>query len=288
MVERAGSLRVLDDLGHITRLGRGVDAQGRLADDAMDRAMGAMREVVERARAIHGVRTIVAVGTSAMRDATNRDVLIARAQRELGVTIEVIDGAREAQLTFCGALPRVPEGESTIVDVGGGSTEIASGRGGRLARSVSLDVGSVRLFERHLRADPPSRAQIDALLADVDRAIDAGDARFSGSLIALAGTACTVAAVARGIEPFDAGAVHGTSLSRDALHDVAMRLAAMRIDERRATPGVPPGREDVVAAGALLLDRIAIRAEVSSIEISNGGVRWGLALEHLAPGAGGC
>ncbi|UJR81783.1 Exopolyphosphatase/guanosine-5'-triphosphate, 3'-diphosphate pyrophosphatase [Sandaracinus amylolyticus] len=282
---------MLDDLGHITRLGRGVDARGRLADDAMDRAMSAMRDVVEHARATHGVRAIVAVGTSAMRDATNREVMIERASRELGVAIEVIDGAREAKLAFRGALPLVPiddREEITVVDVGGGSTEIASGRGARLARSVSLDVGSVRLFERHLRADPPSRAQIDALIADVDRAIDASGARFAGSFVALAGTACTVAAVARGIDPEGANAVHGTSLSRDALHDVAVRLASMRIDERRTTPGVPPGREDVVAAGALLLDRIAERAGASSIEISNGGVRWGLALERLAPGAGGC
>lgn len=285
IVKRAPSPRVLDDLGRITRLGRGVDAHGRLADDAIDRAMAALAEVVERARA-HAVRTedIRAVGTSAMRDAENRAVLVDRALRELGVVLEVIDGAREAALTFAGALPDAPSGEHrelTVVDVGGGSTEIARGRGGELERSVSLDVGSVRLFERHLRSDPPSRVQIDALIADVDAAIDRSDARCGGSLVALAGTACTVACVARGVHPFDARAVHGSALRVSDLRETAMRLAAMRIDERRATPGVPAGREDVVAAGALVLLRIAERAGVDRIEISDGGVRWGLALELL-------
>lgn len=290
-MERApgSSLRALDDLGHITRLGRGVDAEGQLAEDAIERAMRAMRDVVQRAREVHGVERVVAVGTSAMRDARNRQVLVERASRELGVTLEVIDGAREAALTFRGALPMLAhEGTITVVDVGGGSTEIASGRDGVLERSVSLDVGSVRLFERHLRSDPPSRAEIDALLGDVDRAIDTSGARFEGTLVALAGTACTVAAVARGIAPFDAGAVHGASLSRGELSEVGARLASLSIGARRATAGVPPGREDVVAAGALLLERIASRAGAPSMVISNGGVRWGLALEHLAPAIGGC
>lgn len=285
IVERASSLRVLDDLGHITRLGRGVDAHGRLASDAIERAMRALTDVVARARA-HGVRDerIRAVGTSAMRDASNRDELVDRAARELGIVLEVIPGEREAALTFAGALPGVDDvaiEEITAVDIGGGSTEIARGRGGKLARSVSLDVGSVRLFERHLRADPPSRSQIDSLLADVDAAFDRSGATFGGSLVALAGTACTVACVAQRVHPFDAHAVHGSTLGLGSLREVAERLASSSVAERRATPGVPPGREDVVAAGALVLLRIAERAGVDTVRISDGGVRWGLALSML-------
>lgn len=305
-MERApgAPLRALGDLGHITRLGRGVDANGLLRDDAIERAMRALEAVVTRARAL-GVPDdrIHAVGTSAVRDARNRDVLIERAQRELGVRLEVVDGAREAALTFRGALPgsvvdsggvvdsseAADAGEAiTVVDVGGGSTELASGSGGVLERSVSLDVGSVRLFERHLADDPPRPAQVEALLADVDRAIDQARPRFERALVALAGTACTVAAVARGVHPFDAAAVHGTAISVPELREVARRLASMTIAERRAAPGVPSGREDVVAAGALVLLRIAERSAAQELRISNGGVRWGLALENLAPGAGGC
>jgi exopolyphosphatase/guanosine-5'-triphosphate,3'-diphosphate pyrophosphatase len=282
IVERAGGApRVLDDVGAITRLGRGVDARGELAADAIDRALRAMTSIVERARAL-GAEEIVAVGTSAVRDARNRDALVARA-RANGVALEPIDGAREAALTFAGARPLLePIDEAlTVIDVGGGSTEIAIGHGRALRERKSLDVGSVRLFERHLHGDPPTDAQRGALIADVDRAAE-GTSFGRGRLVALAGTACTVGCIAHGIDPFDARAVHGRTVEVADLRSIAARLGSMRIDERRRVPGVPEGREDVVAAGALVLLRLAERAGAERFEVSDGGVRWGLALEILA------
>lgn len=281
-----GSIRAIDDLGHVTRLGAGLEAAGRLSPEGIDRAIGALASIVARARAL-GADRIAAVGTSAVRDASNRGELVARARTELGVEIEVIDGTREAALTFAGARARDPSCEHTVIDVGGGSTEIARGRARRLERSWSLDIGSVRLFERHLASDPPAPAERAALLEDVDHALDRSGAEPGPTLIALAGTACTIAAVARSVA-FDARICHGTVLAQAELRQVADRLASMPIAARRALPAVPAGREDVIAAGALLLARIAERANARTIEISDGGVRWGLALELLAHGAEGC
>jgi exopolyphosphatase / guanosine-5'-triphosphate,3'-diphosphate pyrophosphatase len=229
-----------------------------------------------------------------MRDASNGQRLVERAARELGVQLEVIGGAREASLTFGGALPHgtlprgtlprdtvAPTEELTAIDVGGGSTEIATGRGRELSRAASLDVGSVRLFERHLRTDPPGADEVGALEQAVDAALARSGAAFAGRLVALAGTACTVAAIARGIATPDARAVDGIELGADELHGVAERLAKMTFRERRAIPGVPLGRADVIAAGALLLSRIVRRAGADRLTISDGGVRWGLALELL-------
>jgi exopolyphosphatase/guanosine-5'-triphosphate,3'-diphosphate pyrophosphatase len=224
-----------------------------------------------------------------MRDASNAEALVERAARELGVAIEVIDGAREATLTFRGALAGIdhvdPAGALTVVDIGGGSTEIVRGLRGAIERAVSIDVGAVRLFERHLRSDPPRREELAALVADIDRALSDAGVDLSTPLIALAGTACTIAAIAlhaAGAEGvIDAARVHGATIARRELDAIAHALATRTIAERRATPGIAPGREDVIAAGALLLARIAERARAESIVASSGGVRWGLALEML-------
>jgi len=246
--------------------------------------MHALGRALEVARA-WGAERIAAVGTSAMREARNREVLVERAVTELGLSLTVIDGAREAVLSFRGARPGLaPLGPGTIVtviDVGGGSTEIATGTEGQLTSFHSLDVGSVRLFERHLRSDPPTRHEIAALRADVLRALESAGALLEGHLVALAGTACTMAAIARGVVPFDARAVHGTSLTSDEVAEVAERLARSSIAERRRVGAIPPGREDVIAAGALLLWTLVEWAGARTLEVSDGGVRWGLALEML-------
>lgn len=279
-------MRAIRDVHRITRLGRGVDARGMLADDAIERAVRALAEVAGEARTL-GASRIAAVGTSAIRDARNRDALIERARVVAGVTIEPISGDREASLTFRGALPGIAlEGAITVIDVGGGSTEIVRGRGERVERAVSLDVGSVRLFERWLASDPPTEAQIAALEADVDAALAASGATLAPAIVALAGTACTIAAIARGT---DASSVHGARVTIGELRAISARLAGATIAERAAIGGVPAGREDVIAAGALLLARLVLRAGAEEIVVSDGGVRWGLAAELLdrAPGERG-
>jgi exopolyphosphatase / guanosine-5'-triphosphate,3'-diphosphate pyrophosphatase len=290
VVERTpdGDVRVLHDSEHVTGLGRGVDREGALSEAAIERAFAALAVAVARARAL-GVDHIGVVGTSAMRDASNRATLLERTERELGLELQVIDGAREAEWTFRGALPSLPapSGRFTVADLGGGSTEIVVGDRRAIEAAWSLDVGSVRLHERHLRSDPPTAAEQEALLADVDAAIARAGARFQGPLIALAGTACTVAALARGA-PSDASAVHGAIVTEPELRAVTRDLVARTAAERRVLPGVPAGRHDVLAAGALLLTRLVHHAAVPSITVSHGGVRWGLALALLGQDGSTC
>lgn len=280
-----GALRVVDDLVRVPRLGRGVDASSRLAPDAIHRTLEVLREVRERADAL-GVHTIAAVGTSALRDAQNRDELV-EAARALGIPLRPISGEDEARYTFSGATHGLGLDDETVtvIDVGGGSTEIVRGRAGAIERSRSLNIGSVRLYERHFRHDPPTDEERRALLTDVDRALETVPFDLSRPLVGLAGTACTLAAVARGIDSDVPSSVHGERLSAAELVHHAGALAARTIEARRATPGVPRGREDVVAAGALILSRVVHRAGLDELIVSSGGVRWGLAAEMLANAA---
>lgn len=277
---RADALRVLSDQERITGLGRGVDRTGELAKEAMDRAIEAFDEAVREARS-SGVQRIAAVGTSALRDAGNRSVFIDRAFERTGIHVEVISGTREAALMFRGATPGIEhKGPLTVIDIGGGSTEIVRGEGSYMHSGESLDVGSVRLFERHLRTEPPTSTEIDALRRDIDRALDGRN--LEPPILALAGTACTLATVIRAKRPVarDSG-VHGVRLSTNALSRITMELTRMNSEERRGMPGMIPGRADVIVAGAMLLLRILERSGAEEVIISEGGVRFGLAQSML-------
>ncbi len=273
--------RLVWDGARITRLGQGVGTSRRLRDDAMARTLEAVRALASEARA-RGAERVVGVGTSALRDAENRDVFVAPAREALD-GFEVISGEREAELTFRGAfvgLPR-PEGAVTVVDIGGGSTEIVRGEGDRVTARASVDVGSVRLSERHgVRDAAPSPALLAAIRADVARAM--GHVAIAPPLVMLAGTATNVAAVARGID-LAAGAPqpHGVRVEAAALRHAVERITAVGRAERARLIGIEPGREDVIVAGALVFEHVMARAGVGEVTISDGGVRLGLALEQL-------
>lgn len=269
-----GVLRVVADRERITGLGRGVDSAGELADHGINCALGALDDAVREARS-SGVRRIAAVGTSALRDARNRRVFIDRAFERTGVHVEVISGTKEAALMFRGATPQIEhEGPLTVVDIGGGSTEIVRGEGSRMDSAESLDVGSVRLFERHLKSEPPTSTEIDALCRDIDRAL--AGRNLEPPILALAGTACTLASL------IDAKhRVHGMRLPAGALARVTAELTRMSCLERRNMPGMIPGRSDVIVAGAMLLLRIVERSGAEEIIVSEGGVRFGLAQSML-------
>ncbi len=306
----SGAIETVADEERITRLGRGVDASGRLDAAAIARTLAALEEVAARARA-EGAE-IVAVGTSALRDAGNARELLDPAAAILGAPVEVISGAREAALTFRGACAGIdlPRGAITTIDIGGGSTEFARGTPpAAVAASVSAQIGSVRLFERHLRSDPPSPDELRALVAGVDAALDApevapfltrGGGSFAtiaghvvppdarridpsapGAIVAVAGTATTVAAIAHGVAPYDARRVHGATLRAEEISRVFLQVATATHAERMAIPGLTPGRADVIVAGAALLLRIVVRAGASEIRVSDGGVRVGLSIERL-------
>jgi exopolyphosphatase/guanosine-5'-triphosphate,3'-diphosphate pyrophosphatase len=265
------------DEERIVGLGRGVDALGALAADRIEAAIDAVRAHCDAARAL-GCERMIAVGTSALRDASNADAFLWRA-REL-LPIEVISGEREAQLTFGGAgLGLGLWGPTAVLDIGGGSTELVLGAHApdRIEQAVSIDIGSVRLFERCLSSDPPSAAELSLLDSTIAAALSGAPEIRGRTMVAVAGTACSVAMLARGrIEP-----VHGARLSKETITEVARELASHDHVGRVAMPGMIAARADVLVAGAKILEAVVRHAGVAEITVSEGGVRHGLVRELL-------
>ena len=277
-----GRLVPLVDRATVTGLGRGVDRDGSLSPEGIEAGVRTLRDYVEQARAT-GASAIRAVGTSALRDADNAASFLEPAAGILGSPVEVITGMREAELTFLGSLEGIdlPEGDVSIVDLGGGSTEIVRGRGSTVLAATSLDVGSVRLFERHLRGDPPTGEQVARARGEIRDVLKQSAVAPGSPLVGIAGTVTTVACLIREIDPYDPDRVHGLRISTDEIARLTERLTDATIDERKTMPGLDPARADVIAGGALLLLEIAEAAGAAEVIVSNGGVRVGLALELL-------
>jgi exopolyphosphatase/guanosine-5'-triphosphate,3'-diphosphate pyrophosphatase len=271
----------------LTRLGQGVDRSGLIAPDALDRTIGVLERFCRRARALHAARIRVAA-TSAVRDASNRNEL-ERAIRELaGSELEVITGEREAALSFLGATHDLDAPAPFLVlDIGGGSTEFVVGEDGPEA-SISTQMGSVRLTERFVRHDPPTADElaaiaraVDDLLETVEGAIPVGKAN---TMVAVAGTATTVQAVALDLPAYDPDRIHRTSLSAADAQATLERLAAMTVAQRAALPVMTPGREDVIVAGATILARVLARWQFDEALISERDILDGLAIDMVGPG----
>jgi exopolyphosphatase/guanosine-5'-triphosphate,3'-diphosphate pyrophosphatase len=274
-------LRRVHDACTITRLGQGVDRTGVLADAAVERTLACLAGYAGVARDL-GVERIAAVGTSAMRDARGGERFLEAAERLLGVRPEVVSGEREAALTFDGALVGLGiEGPVAVFDVGGGSTEVIVGRtdaaGGHIDRAVSLDIGSVRLTERHVHGDPPAEAELAAVRADVDTALASAPGVAGTPLVGVAGTVTTLAAISLELERYVGAAVHGTRLAREELGRLRALLAGMPLAERRAVRGLEPNRADVIVAGAAIVEAVCAWAGARALTVSDGGVRWGVA-----------
>lgn len=289
-----GALAPVVERATVTRLGQGVDRTRALAPEAIERTLACLDAYGRELRAL-GAERVDVVGTSAMRDATGGDAFVARAAELLGVAPRVISGDEEARLTFRGALTGLSriEGDVTVFDVGGGSTEIVHGavRDGVAEQSAgdapSLDVGSVRFTERFVQSDPPSAAELLRAGDEVTRQLEAR-ARVpseGATLVGIAGTVTTLAAVARAIAPYDSKRVHGAVMSRDEIRATASRLARAPLAERRAIVGLEPARADVIPVGAVIVERVLEWARKPSLVVSDRGVRWGLALELARRGA---
>ena len=278
----AGTLAAVLERARVTRLGAGVDRTRQLAPEAVERTLACLGDYAADLRRL-GVTRLDVVGTSAMRDASAGELFVARAGELLGVAPRVVSGDEEARLTFEGALVGLDlAGALSVFDVGGGSTEIVRGtRDGASAtvlEAVSLDVGSVRLTERHVRSDPPTRAELDAVRADVAGALEGATRPRAGEpLVGIAGTVTTLAAVARAIAPYDGARVHGVRLSRDEVSAVSRRFASLALAERSQLAGIDPARADVVPAGAALVEELLAWAGADELVVSDRGVRWGLA-----------
>ncbi|GAA0591451.1 Ppx/GppA phosphatase family protein [Streptomyces crystallinus] len=279
-----GELVDLDRRMTIVRLGQGVDRTGRLAPEALERTFAACREyaaVIEE----FGAERLRFVATSASRDAENRDAFVQGVLDILGVEPEVITGDQEAEFSFTGATRELhADGDYLVVDIGGGSTEFVVGsRQVRAARSV--DVGCVRMTERHHLSDPATPEQIAAIRADVEAALDLAERtvplREPRTLVGLAGSVTTVAAIALDLDAYDSAAIHHSRISHDEVKRVTERLLASTHEERTAIPVLHPGRIDVIAAGALVLLAVMERTGALEVVVSEhdilDGIAWSIA-----------
>nr|WP_202501779.1 exopolyphosphatase [Streptomyces sp. SID5785] len=289
-----GEIVDLDRRMTIVRLGQGVDRTGRLAPEALERTFAACREYAGIIRE-HGAEKIRFVATSASRDAENRDEFVRGVLDILGVEPEVVTGDEEAQLSFTGATKELTgradlDRPYLVVDIGGGSTEFVVGDDAVLA-ARSVDVGCVRMTERHLVAedgtvsDPPAPERIEAIRRDVFEALDLVTQTVpitaARTLVGLAGSVTTVAALALGLEEYDSAAIHHARISFDRVAELTDWLLASTHDQRALKPVIHPGRVDVIASGALVLRLImewtgAREVVVSEHDILDG-IAWSLA-----------
>jgi exopolyphosphatase/guanosine-5'-triphosphate,3'-diphosphate pyrophosphatase len=270
--------RAIDERAEIVRLGEGLDRTGRLTDEAIARTVAVVAEFAD-AIARHGCERVAAVTTEAVRKAANGGDFVAQASALLarvGGRMEVIDGEREARLSWRAVAASFPAltGARTVVDIGGGSTELIVG-----AQEVegvrSLPIGSVRLTERIVAHDPPTAGEAARLVATVDEALAEAPAP-RGALVGIAGTVTTLAAMAQRLASYDGARVHGSTLSRATVDGLVAELGAMPLADKRRTPGLDPKRADVIWAGAVILARVMARAGVAECIVSDRGIRWGL------------
>lgn len=281
----------------VVRLGQGVDATGRLAAEAIERTRKVLAEYAGTARDL-GAEDVRMVATSATRDAANRDEFEQMVLTTLGRLPDVVPGREEAELSFLGATASLetaatahgsaaPRPPFLVVDIGGGSTEFVLGDATGLRAARSVDIGCVRLTERRLHGDPPSPAEVEATVADIRAALALVNEEVpvaeAASLVGLAGSVTTVAALALDLPAYDAVAIHGSRIAVSDVRRVSEMLLAMSRADRAALPVMHPGRVDVIGAGALILRVIMDGFGMDEVVVSEHDILDGIAL-RLARG----
>jgi exopolyphosphatase / guanosine-5'-triphosphate,3'-diphosphate pyrophosphatase len=278
-----GTVAELERRTTVTRLGEGVEATGRLGEAAIDRvseALAVYREILDQL----GVQEVVAVATSAMRDAENGPAFRDEIRERFGIDARTISGDEEARLTFLGATSGRKAGADTLViDIGGGSTEYVTGQAGSdPGFHVSTRMGSVRHTERHLKSDPPTADEMAALAEDARSIVEAdvpSEVRERVEEgIAVAGTATSLAAIAQELDPYDPDRVHGYRLGEGTVERIVAHLAALTVDARRRVTGLHPDRAPTIVAGAVILLESMRAFGLDEIEVSEADILHGAAL----------
>ena len=275
---------VVAEMGRITRLGRGVDACGRLDPDSAARTLDAIAEFTAKAREL-GAERIVGAATAALRDASDGSVFLADVKQRTGVALEIISGQVEAQLSYLstrkGLGIRSTE-KLLIVDIGGGSTELIRVDPEHVLEVVSLQLGSVRLTERIIHHDPPVASEEQTLRALIDNLLgELGWRVQPAKLVGIAGTVTTLCAIQLGLGRYTAESVHGYPLKAAEIRRLIELLGSLPLEQRKQLPGMEPGRADVLFPGAVILERVMNYFECPEVIVSDQGVRWGLIWREL-------
>ena len=284
-----GTVREIERRTSVTSLGRGVDLTHKLCSDAIESVCNVIGDYKARWEEL-GAEKVVAIATSAVRDAVNRDAFIAELRELFGLDARLLSGEEEAHLTYLGATAEREGGEATLVfDIGGGSTELVVGSGRDVTFHVSLQAGTIRQSERHLSSDPPDPHELEELADDVRALVDdavaaagAGDRPLRA--IAVAGTPTSLAAIDQELDPYDPRRVHGYRLGLQKIQRIYSRLAALPLAERLRIPGLHPGRAPTIVAGTVILVQVMRAFALEEIEVSEQDILHGSALSAaLAP-----
>lgn len=281
---------VLVDRAVITRLGERVDGTRRLARAAIERTLACLRDYAEVLQEL-GVERLIAVGTSALRDAVGAGEFHAQVARILGTEIQVLSGEQEAEFAYHGALSGLGlAGEIVVCDIGGGSTEVIHGvvdsAGSRIRAHESLGLGCVRLHERHVHHDPPAEGEIVDMRREAREILGTSPLPAGAVLwVGVAGTVTSLAAMILGIRPYDGQRVHGARVGARAIRMMADDIVRLSVADRRDLFGLEPARADVIAAGACIVSELVEMGGVNELIVSDRGVRWGLLgrLDGLLP-----
>jgi exopolyphosphatase / guanosine-5'-triphosphate,3'-diphosphate pyrophosphatase len=284
-----GELTVLEERQSIPRLGRGVDEQRNLSEESMQRVLNVLTGYRQFLKENYPVCAdeVVITATSAVRDSGNRDLFIQRIQNVTGWTVRLLSGQEEAETTYSGALsvlniPETANKRYVIIDIGGGSTEIAMGSSRSLKSGRSYDMGSVRFSERFLKESPPGKKQIEKLKKEVRTLLDpdAGFGTDDAELIGVAGTVTSIAAIELNLELYQSGRLNGVSLSLETISQYVNTFSEMLPEEiEKKYPLFLKGRGDVILGGLLILQQFMECCAFSELTVSTGGIRHGILLQ---------
>jgi exopolyphosphatase/guanosine-5'-triphosphate,3'-diphosphate pyrophosphatase len=280
-----GSFREICSGRTITRLGQGLDRSGVISPEAQERSLAALAEFVDHAR-FHSASSIAAIGTSALRKASNAAAFISRVGEQLGIDVRVITGEEEARLTLLGvgrALREKRLGSAIVIDIGGGSTEVIRSRPSTGTKEVSLPLGAVYLSERFVHHDPPTAEETGAIRKAVREELERHRDMLSQdplvTFVGTAGTVTTLAAMDQEMAEYDPEKINGYVLTRESLDRIVGKLTAAALGERRNMKGLEPGREDIILAGALVAQEIMDQCGSPEMLVSDWGLREGIVLD---------
>jgi exopolyphosphatase/guanosine-5'-triphosphate,3'-diphosphate pyrophosphatase len=279
-----GKLKPLFEMETIVRLGEGVQKNGVLSEEAMKRGFQTLAQYLEQCQTM-GVQKIFAVGTSALREAKNSDHFLKMIQEKLDLSIEIISGEEEAQLSFLAVARDLKELKKStlVIDVGGGSTEFILGKGDQITQWVSLPLGSVRFTEQFLLSEPVQKGEWEIMEGEIRKLLPKiPHPQGPLSLVAVGGTATTLASVEQGLAEFIPEKIHHFVLKKEALRNQLHLYRSKTINERRKIPGLPPARADVVLAGGAILYVAMEELNCPSVLVSCHGVRYGLLYKKIS------
>lgn len=282
-VERNGTLSVVRDEHFIARLGKGVDEHGFIQKETFQR----VRRILSQLKSIadsNGVQHLAACGTSALRDAANRQEFIDFIREHLPIDIKILSGQEEAESTYLGAVSEYledsPSGEYAVLDIGGGSTELVTGTGSNVSSAVSIDIGSVRLTERILKNSPPENTALeDAVKLVQNHLHHISPLPSATTLIGVAGTLTTLAALNLQLKTFDKTLINRYVLTKETIERIFQELRHLTLDQIRRYPQIHPSRADILLAGILILLETLHKVNLSQITVSDRGLRYGILLQ---------